>query len=39
MVPAADAVQIDSTRLTLDEVVGRMQQAVRAKLSSRNRHP
>jgi cytidylate kinase len=33
MVPAADAILLDSTYLTLDEVVGRMEQEVRRRLS------
>jgi cytidylate kinase len=33
MVPAADAIQLDSTCLTLDQVVDRMEQEVRARLA------
>jgi cytidylate kinase len=33
MVPAADAILLDSTRLTLDDVVQRMEQEVRARMS------
>jgi cytidylate kinase len=32
MVPAEDAVQVDSSRLTIDEVVGRLESVVRSRL-------
>ncbi|MBI3822342.1 MAG: (d)CMP kinase [Planctomycetes bacterium] len=35
MVPAPDAIQLDSTQLTLDEVVARMEQEVRARQPNR----
>src|SRR5205085_11320975 len=33
MVPAADAVTVDSTHLTLDQVVDRMEQEVRSRMA------